>query len=82
MSWPPRKNAWCFDRNDKRPAMIRLLQDRLGKNNDMVCIAYHQQWRTFWKAQGLGYVEDTGNHPEKITQEGIDFISAWEINHT
>jgi len=75
---PPRRGAWRFDRSDKRPPMVRLLQDRIG---DQVCVAYDQQWRTFWKAQALGYVENTESHPEKITKKGLDFLARWEARN-
>ena len=75
--WKPvRMNARRVAFDDKRPPMVRLLQDR--DNNGYVFIDYNQQWRTYWKAQDLGYVEDTENHPEKITQKGLDFLKKWE----
>jgi hypothetical protein len=53
--------------SDGLSPMVRLLRqvDARGR----VCVDYDQQWRTFFKAQELGYIDEDG----RLTQAGIDY---------
>ena len=53
--------------NDKRTPMHRLLE---SAHKGMCCIDYDQQWRTLWKAQRLGFVDDN----QYITSKGQEYL--------
>ena len=48
--------------------MYRLLN--AASDAGMVAVDYHQQWRTFFKAQALGYVNEDGY----LTEAGTNYV--------
>lgn len=61
-------NRPSISRDGKSP-MYRLLN--AVANSGLVAVDYHQQWRTLFKAQRLGYIDADGY----LTQEGANFLA-------
>lgn len=57
--------------NDKRCPMRRLLEDCWNEKRGTVEVSYEQQFRTFFKAQRLGYIDDRS----ALTDKGREFIA-------
>lgn len=55
--------------DDTRSPMLRLLQD--CNVQGMIQVDYAQQWRTLFKAQRLGYVDDR----QHLTERGAAFVA-------
>lgn len=55
--------------NDRRCPMLRLLQDANVRGN--IQVNYEAQFKTLWKAQRLGYVDDN----QDITEAGKQFVA-------
>lgn len=70
--------AHCkVDPNDKRPPMLRLLQDGLipataSVGAGMVVVSYDQQWRTLMSAMRRGYVD---RNTQMLTDAGRAFVA-------
>jgi len=60
-----------IEHGDKRPAMVRLLQDCNIMGN--IQVSDHRQWRTLFKAVKLGYI-DSDSHD--ITEAGKAFLKT------
>jgi hypothetical protein len=69
LRWPFRPRHVAFD--DKRSPMLRLLQDCVSPDGS-VQPDYEQQFRTMFKAQRLGYLDDKFC----LTVSGREFLSA------
>ncbi len=54
---------------DERPPLLRLLQD--GRQGNSVYVSYPAQWKTLFKAQRLGLI-DEGEHT--LTAKGLKFL--------
>lgn len=67
-----RQHVWV-NPDDKRPPMVRLLQDCDNKSTGMVEVEYAQQFSTLAKAEQLGYVDDH----QRITPAGRAWLAAW-----
>jgi hypothetical protein len=65
---------------DKRDPMLRLLEDGQSPHNGKVhvWVNYHEQHRTLWKAQRLGYVTDDGD--QLLTDKGREYIERRKTN--
>ncbi len=55
---------------DKRSPMLRLLVD--GNTHGHIYVCYHEQFRTLWRAQALGYVTDDVD--QWLTDKGQEYI--------
>jgi hypothetical protein len=57
--------------------MLRLLDEgrccaSVGQPRLMVAVSYDQQWRTLWRAQREGYLDDG----QMLTPKGIEYLRA------
>ena len=69
-NWRNRKRRELNKKTGKPSSMLNLLTgDARHTNSDHVEVAYEQQFRTFFKAQRLGYIDEDGN----ITEKGKQF---------
>jgi len=56
---------------DKRSPMVRLLTDCNNRASGAIEVSYEAQFRTLWKAQRLGYVDDR----QRLTDAGRVFLA-------
>jgi len=61
--------------SDTRSPMRRLLETGLTRASGSVEVEYDQQWRTFIKAQSLGYVEQHGSW-WSLSEAGRAFLAS------
>lgn len=57
--------------NDKRCPLRRLLEDCWSEARGTVEVSYEQQFRTFFKAQRLGYIDERS----ALTDKGREFLA-------
>jgi hypothetical protein len=55
--------------DDRRCPMLRLLTDCNVGGAGSIEVGYEAQWKTYFKAQRLGYIADG-----RITEKGIEFV--------